>query len=66
MSVNFTHSYVKELENLILEELLPVYERWHREHDLSPSYKNAPKDLVDQIKRKKTVPALFKPLKSQS
>lgn len=61
MSTNFTHSYVAELERLVLDELLPVYERWHREHNLEVSYRRVHPDLLREIRRKKTLPKLFQP-----
>lgn len=65
MSTNFTHNYVAQLELLILDELLPIYERWHKERDLQVSYKNVHPDLLREIKRKKTVPKLFQPPEKQ-
>ena len=65
MSTNFTHNYVAELELLILEELLPVYERWHKEQGLAIGYKSVHPDLLREIKRKKTLPRLFQPPKKQ-
>lgn len=61
MSVNFKHSYTKELETLVLEELLPVYERWHQEHKLDIKYTKVHPDLVAEISRRKQVPKLFQP-----
>ena len=61
MSTNFTHSYVTELERLILDELLPVYERWHQEQNLEISYRQVHPDLLREIKRNKTLPRLFQP-----
>lgn len=61
MSTNFTHSYVAELERLVLDELLPVYEKWHREHNLEVSYKQVHPDLLREIQRKKILPKLFQP-----
>ena len=61
MSFNYTHSYVAELERLILEELLPVYERWHQEQNLEISYRQVHPDLLREIKRKKVLPRLFQP-----
>ena len=65
MSTNFTHSYVTELERLILDELLPVYERWHHEQNLEISYRQVHPDLLREIKRKKILPRLFQPPQKQ-
>jgi hypothetical protein len=61
MSTNFTHTYVAELERLILDELLPIYKRWHQEQGLDISYQNVHPDLMQQIKRAKTLPKLMQP-----
>ena len=62
MSLNYTHSYVAELERLILDELLPIYEQYHKEHGMPLSYKNIHPDLLRDIKQKHKVPAVFKPI----
>lgn len=61
MSGNYTRNYVAELERLVLDELLPVYERWHWEHNLPISETKLPKDLIKTVKQKKSVAALLKP-----
>lgn len=61
MLLNFTHTYVAELERLILDELLPIYKRWHQEQNLEISYANVHPDLLREIQRKKPVPKLFQP-----
>lgn len=61
MSGNYTRNYVQELERLIMDELLPTYERWHKEHSLSIDESKIPKELIKDIKRKKSVAALLKP-----
>ena len=61
MSSIYTRNYVQELEWLVIHELLPTYERWHREHGLSIDESKIPKDLVKLVKRKKVVAALLKP-----
>ena len=61
MSINFTHSYVRELEALVLDELFPIYELYYKERGLEVPYKKLPADLVKEIKRKHTLPALLKP-----
>ena len=61
MPTNFTHTYVAELERLILDELLPIYKRWHQEQGLEISYRNLPPDLMQQVKQAKTLPKLMQP-----
>lgn len=60
MDASFTHSYVTELERLILDELLPVYDKYHAEKGIKPDYKSVHPDLLKEIKRKKIVPALLR------
>jgi hypothetical protein len=50
-------TYTKELELLIIEKLLPVYYKYHREHGTVPDKIN--KDLLDQIKSKRALPRLL-------
>lgn len=61
MSTNFTHSYVLELETLVLNELMPVYELYYKEKGLEVPYQKLPQDLVKEIQRKHKLPALLKP-----
>ena len=61
MSLNFTRNYVLELEELILGELLPVYERYHREKGIKPRFGHIHPDLIRDIKTKKKLPALLRP-----
>ena len=64
--MNSSHTYVKELELLILDKLLPVYIRYHKSqgaynplHDINP-------DLLKQIKQKKRLPALLRAHEKQA
>jgi hypothetical protein len=52
-------NYVQQLERLIARELLPVYERYNREHGISSV--KMPQILLENIRRKQQVPALLKP-----
>ncbi len=61
MSEYYSRSYVQELERLILDELLPVYEQWHKESGLEILASRVHPELLRELKKKKTVPALFKP-----
>jgi hypothetical protein len=58
MSTNNNDQYVQKLERLITQELLPVYERYYTEHNLTSKIDQ---DLVKQIKNKPELPALLKP-----
>ena len=66
MSTNFTHSYVRELESLVLDQLFPIYELYYKERGLEVPYQRLPRDLVQEIKRKHTLPALLKPKASEN
>lgn len=59
--MTLSRSYVAELELLILDTLLPVFDKYYREHGELPPYTRINKDLLKQLKRRKQVPALFKP-----
>jgi len=52
-------AYISELETLILETLLPVYERYHKDRG-SVNYMRAidPK-LMEKAKKKKTIAKLL-------
>jgi hypothetical protein len=52
-------NYVQQLERLIAKELLPVYERYNREHGIASA--EMPQALLENIRRKQQVPALLKP-----
>ncbi len=59
-------SYTKELELLIVDKLLPVYEKYWREKGVPNPYQGINPDLLAQVKKVKTLPALFKPKQNQS
>ena len=61
MSEYYSRSYVQELERLIIDELLPVYEQWHRDSGLDIPTARIHPELLRELKKKKAVPALFKP-----
>lgn len=54
-------SYVTELEFLITNTLLPIFDKYYREKGQLPEYTTIPPELLKQIKRRKQVPALLKP-----
>lgn len=51
--------YVQQLERLIARELLPVYERYTRENNITQV--EMPQALLENIKRKQQIPVLLKP-----
>lgn len=52
--------YVKELELLILETLLPVYKQYKVSTGSSNPYEGINIDVLNKIKNKKELPALLK------
>ncbi len=54
------HSYTKELELLILETLLPVYEKYQKSRGVLNPLKDINPELVSQIRVKKRLPALLR------
>jgi len=58
--MNSSHTYVKELELLILDKLLPVYEKYHRAKGAQNPFHGISQDLLKQIKEKKQLPALLR------
>ena len=54
------HSYEKELELLILEKLLPVYEKAQRAKGIKDPLKDINPVLLNQIKTKAKLPALLR------
>lgn len=59
MPINF--SYTRELENLITEYLLPVYDRYYREQGVLPPYANFPKGILKDVTKPRRVCALCLP-----
>jgi len=54
-------NYTAELETLILDVLLPVYEQHCRQHGIVSLKNEINPELLKQLKRKKTIPRLFMP-----
>lgn len=52
--------YVKELELLILETLLPVYKKYKISTGSNNPYEGINIDVLNKIKNKKELPALLK------
>lgn len=59
-------SYTHELELLILNTLLPTYEKHWKERGVPNPLQNIHPDLLKQLNRAKVVPALFKPKEKQT
>lgn len=60
------HSYVTELELLILDVLLPVYEKYYLAKGISNPLKDISPRILDQIVKTKKLPALLKPKETLS
>jgi hypothetical protein len=58
--MNSSHTYVKELELLILDQLLPVYEKYQKAAGASNPLHGINPELIKQIKTKKQLPALLR------
>lgn len=59
--MSHSNSYVTELEQLIVNKLLPVYETYCKQNNLPENFLLIDKDLLDRLKRKKVVAALLRP-----
>lgn len=59
MSNNTT--YTAELEALILDVLLPVYEQHCRHRGIASLRSEINPELLKQLRKKKTIPRLFQP-----
>ena len=59
--MSLSHRYVKELELLILDQLLPVYEKYQISQGNKNYLQGINPDLIKQIKSKKRLPALLRP-----
>ena len=58
--MQLSHNYVKELELLILDTLLPVYEKYQKSKGIVDPLKCINADLLAQVKSKKKLPALLR------
>lgn len=58
--MNSSHTYVKELEFLILDKLLPVYEKYQKQVGAINPLQDINPELIKQIKTKKKLPALLR------
>ena len=55
-----SYTYVKELELLILDKLLPVYEKHQKSQGVLNPLSGINQDLLAQVKAKKKLPALLR------
>ncbi len=56
-----SHSYEKELEHLILDTLLPVYERYQKSKGIRFPLDGLNDRILKQIVSRKRLPALLRP-----
>jgi hypothetical protein len=61
--MTLSRSYTAELELLITDTLLPIFDKYYRDHGELPKYTGINPSLLKQIKKCKAVPALFLPKK---
>lgn len=59
--MTLNQSYTRELEFLIVDVLLPVYDRYYREQGKLPEYTKINADLLRQVVKRKQTPKLFQP-----
>jgi len=58
---NTQERYIQKLEHLINTQLLPVYMEYRKEHGLNPVC-DIPKELLANVKKQNSLPALLKPI----
>lgn len=63
MSTIFTHNRVLELETLILDTLLPIYEKYYRDKGVYQPPNKLLNELTESIKSRHKLPALLMPKK---
>lgn len=56
-----SNSYVVELEQLIANKLLPIYEAYCKQNNLPDNFLLLDPKLIQQVKHKKKVAALLRP-----
>jgi hypothetical protein len=59
--MTLNRSYTAELELLITDTLLPIFDKYYRDRGELPKYTGINPSLLKQIKKRKVVPALFLP-----
>lgn len=63
--MSLQHSYVKELELLIIDTLLPVYERYYKAKGIPNPQNGINPELLKQVKQAKRLPALLRAKEKQ-
>lgn len=58
--MKYNEEYVLELENLVMDRLLPAYIEHCRRKGIDPNQHEIVKDLLRIMKKKKEVPLLLK------
>lgn len=58
--MSLSHSYVKELEHLILDTLLPAYIELQKSKGVQEPLKGINKSILSQIRAKRELPALLR------
>ena len=58
--MTLNHSYLRELEHLVIDILLPVYEKYERGRGSTNPLADINPELLRQIKAKKQIPALLR------
>lgn len=64
MSLN--HSYTKELENLILDTLLPAYVKYQKALGVINPLQGINENILREVKKTKKLPALLRATEKQS
>lgn len=64
--MTLNHSYLRELEHLVIDTLLPVYEKYERSRGSVNPLADINPELLRQIKAKKQIPVLFKSLEKST
>ena len=59
--MTIAHSYTKELENLILDVLLPIFEKYQKSKGVLNPLKDINPGLLSQLRVKKKLPRLLGP-----
>jgi len=62
--MTISHSYVAELELLITDTLLPIFDKYYRDRGELPSFTGINPELLKQLKKRKVLPALLLPKKN--
>lgn len=55
-----SHTYEKELETLILDTLLPVYEKYQKSKGVLDPFKDINSSILKQVRKKRILPALLR------